>query len=136
MSDFTDRIAEILREHTPFDQFDVEIDPVGKCGKYHLGEGAPCDVQMHYEQWPAHVAALIAEAAEQHYRRRIDTVRWFAPAYTALNGNVVLIGDRTVLPEMAERQAKHLRSDDDEAEVFVAYRDLPAWQRWTPGGEQ
>ncbi|MDD7813646.1 hypothetical protein PP713_13840 [Mycobacterium sp. CSUR Q5927] len=54
-------IAEVLREHTPFEQFDIEMDPVGRCGREVLGSPGPCDAEMHHEDWPAHLAAVLVK---------------------------------------------------------------------------
>ena len=60
--------------------------------------------------------------------------REYVVAYQADNGNVCLIrtpNTPTVLREHAEKDADSMRSPEDQAEVFVAYRDTPAWQRAT-----
>lgn len=58
-----------------------------------------------------------------------ETRRQYVPAYRAPNGRVIGIGEITAWREGAERDAKELSSPGDETEVFVAYRDLPAWQQ-------
>ena len=57
-----------------------------------------------------------------------ETRRQYVPAYRAPNGNVIGIGEVTAWREGAEREVEELRSPEDEAEVFVAWRDLPVWQ--------
>lgn len=54
--------------------------------------------------------------------------RQYVPAYRAPNGYIIGIGEITGWREGAEREAERIRSPEDEAEVFVAYRDLPNWQ--------
>ena len=58
-----------------------------------------------------------------------NTRRQYVPAYYAPNGTIIGIGGISGWREGAERDAKELRSPGDEVEVFVAYRDLPDWQR-------
>lgn len=58
--------------------------------------------------------------------------RWYVPAYQASNGNIIPCGQRTVSQEYAEKEADEIRSPEDEAEVFVAFRDEPDWMRVAP----
>ena len=62
-----------------------------------------------------------------------DTVtrRQYVAAYRSANGNVIPISESTCWLEGAERDADRLRSIEDQAEVFVAYRDLPEWEQIT-----
>jgi hypothetical protein len=57
-----------------------------------------------------------------------ETRRQYVAAYRAPNGNVIGIGEITGWRKGAERDAEAMRSVEDQTEVFVAYRDLPAWQ--------
>lgn len=61
-----------------------------------------------------------------------ESRREYVVAYEADNGNVCLIrtpNTPTVLREYAEVDAQEVRSPEDQTEVFVAYRDTPAWRR-------
>lgn len=62
----------------------------------------------------------------------VRTIRQYSPAYRAENGNVIPIGSSTVVREHAERDAEAMRSPEDTTEVFVAYREVPVWQRAQP----
>lgn len=59
------------------------------------------------------------------------TTREYIVAFRADNGNICPISTPftpTVVRDYAERDAENMRSPEDEAEVFVAYRDTPKWQ--------
>jgi len=59
------------------------------------------------------------------------TTREYIVAFRADNGNICPIRTPftpTVVRDYAERDAENMRSPEDEAEVFVAYRDTPKWQ--------
>lgn len=59
MSDLAARIAEILRAH--------------QWRKYE--DRCRCDDPGTYDEYPAHLAALVAAAVEQHYRPAVERVR-------------------------------------------------------------
>lgn len=68
----------------------------------------------------------------------MKTRREYVVAYRADNGNVCTIrtpNTPTILREYAEKDAEAVRSPEDQAEVFVAYRDLPEWQPVSPLAE-
>jgi len=62
----------------------------------------------------------------------MTTRREYVVAYIAPSGAICPIITKntpTVLREYAFKDAEAVRSDDDLTEVFVAYRDIPQWQR-------
>ena len=52
---------------------------------------------------------------------------WYAPAYTAPNGNTCPIGPETVAREFAESDARDMASPEDETPVYVALRLVSPW---------
>lgn len=71
MTDLTARITEILREH---ELDDVEQTKVGWRLHCVCDRSFDTEDQERADEHSAHVAALIAAAAEEHYRPRVETV--------------------------------------------------------------
>lgn len=61
----------------------------------------------------------------------MTTTRFYAPAYFGPEGNLRVIGQETAwLPgTLAEIANLELESEPGDADLFLAYRDVPAWQR-------
>ncbi|MEM6107442.1 hypothetical protein AAHS21_14545 [Mycobacterium sp. 050272] len=59
------------------------------------------------------------------------TTRLYAPGYFGPDGDLRVIGQETAwLPgALAEITNLELESEPGAADLFVAYRDVPAWQR-------
>lgn len=54
--------------------------------------------------------------------------RWFSAAYRAQNGNIIPIGDETVLAEYAQKTVDEFSREDDEGpNYFLASRILSPW---------
>ncbi|WP_065286731.1 hypothetical protein [Mycolicibacter kumamotonensis] len=103
MTDLTARIAEILHGHS-----------------WRLGSGSSRE----------DVAALIAAAAEQHYRRRIETVEQL----DALPEDSVVRDDSRYVYEKAT--ARRWYQPGWEGQRWSDAIDLPATVLWSPGGER
>ena len=111
----TERITEILREHFP---------------EYISGSclcGAEFDKYIEYND---HVAPLIAAAAEQHYRRRIETVEQL----DTLPEDSVVRDDSRYVYEKATARRWH--QPGWEGQRWSDAIDLPATVLWSPGGER
>lgn len=61
----------------------------------------------------------------------MTTTRFYAPAYFGPEGDLRVIGQETAwLPGAhAEIANLELESEPGDADLFLAYRDVPAWQR-------
>lgn len=75
--------------------------------------------------YPAEIAARPGVVAQEPEGRR-----WFSAAYRAQNGNIIPIGDETVLAEYAQKTVDEFAREDDEGpDYFLASRiDMP----WVP----
>lgn len=72
---------------------------------------------------PAEIAARPGVVAEEPEGRR-----WFSAAYRAQNGNIIPIGDETVLAEYAQKTVDEFSREDDEGpNYFLASRILSPW---------
>jgi hypothetical protein len=60
------------------------------------------------------------------------TVRWYAPAYRAANGNVIPCATATVVIEHARDSVEQLNREwmvhPESPEVFLAWQDISEWQ--------
>lgn len=124
-ADLTARITEILREHRP--------------GRVLLADDLIAEQEARY-------AALIAEAAEQHYRPRVETVEQLDALLTewALAEDGSIFAPRA-LQEIRDRHTRASQSvcdclDSDHENVLhdLATDDVPVLLRlidhlWSPG---
>ena len=67
------------------------------------------------------------QAAEVRAATLAGFTEWYAPAYTAPNGNTCPIGPETVSREFAESDARDMASPEDETPVYVARRLVGPW---------
>lgn len=125
--DLTARITDILTEHRA-----VDVDHMGDSDVIECG----CGWFYEPEDHATHVAAILAAAAEQHYRPRVETVEQLD----------ALPSDAVVLDEQGWAWQRHTDPDvgvwipaafnstdlvDDEMTP-----ELPAVLLWSPGGER
>lgn len=81
------------------------------------------------EQEAEHLADLIrARDAEVRAATLAEFTEWYAPAYTAPNGNTCPIGQETVAREFAASDARDMASPEDETPVYVARRLVGPWE--------
>ena len=78
------------------------------------------------------IADLIRERdaevrADERAKVLAGFTEWYAPAYTAPNGNTCPIGPETVAREFAESDARDMASPEDETPVYVARRLVGPW---------
>ncbi|QXE28929.1 MULTISPECIES: hypothetical protein [Microbacterium] len=78
-----------------------------------------------FDRWQAaHDAEVRAGVVAEEPEGR----RWFSAAYRAQNGNIIPIGEETVLAEYAQKTVdKFSREDDEGPDYFLASRILPPW---------
>lgn len=72
--------------------------------------------------------AIRARDAEARVETLAGFTEWFAPAYTAPNGNTCPIGPETVAREFAESDARDMASPEDETPVYAARRLVGPWE--------
>lgn len=112
MSDPVKIITDVLKLHTPFDQFDIEMDPVGVCGQYHLGATpATCDQQIHYEEWFEHVGVELAKALGLTQEWGVGVI--YPPRPDDGYPGAAVICDSYRLREAAENTKHHRYPEDD-----------------------
>ena len=78
-----------------------------------------------FDRWlAAHDAEVRAGVVVEEPEGR----RWFSAAYRAQNGNIIPIGDETVLAEYAQKTVDEFSREDDEGpNYFLASRILSPW---------
>lgn len=78
-----------------------------------------------FERW---LAAHDAEVRGGVVAEEPEGRRWFSAAYRAQNGNVIPVGDETVLAEFAQKTVEEFAREDNEGpDYFLASRILPPW---------
>lgn len=125
MSDIADRFAGILYDHQIMMAWEIGLALGCECG-HHVNQDG-----YDGEQHNAHVSALLAEAAEQHYRPRIAT----PDQLNALPVQTVLLSedDPADLHVIGDFGPVNLACDSSSPGRFVP-PELPVIAVWTPGG--
>ena len=75
------------------------------------------------------VPELVAEVERLRGEVALNTRRWYIAGYRNQLGTVSTMGAENAWLPAVEEVVAELNRDDPENEFFVAYQDVPAWQR-------
>lgn len=87
------------------------------------------DMRYPDESWARRRAAAFSDAAIAAHLEALNTRRWYIAGYRNQLGTVSTMGAENAWLPAVEEVVAELNRDDPENEFFVAYQDVPAWQR-------